>query len=183
MRTLFSGEIGSSRRDFAGTSREPLLIPELRSGELRLVPFYEQIDQTGLAFYQESADTVAEMGGPGIDLPISSLSYRIDYALIDLLMPLLPSDEEQPFRLKLALEGIATDDGIWNLFDPAARLSRDPIDMVIDAEGTAVLAEDIFTDDPDMPLTAANIRLQRGGKCAKPSAGCADLTRVNSTLL
>lgn len=33
---------------FSGTSREPTLIPTIRNGELTLVPYYQQIDQTSL---------------------------------------------------------------------------------------------------------------------------------------
>jgi hypothetical protein len=44
--TLGDWDIGLSQ--FIGTSREPRLIPTIKSGNLLLVPHYDQIDQTGL---------------------------------------------------------------------------------------------------------------------------------------
>ena len=40
---------------FSGTSRDPLLLPDLSSGELRIIPLYPQVDQTSL-------DTQATLG-------------------------------------------------------------------------------------------------------------------------
>lgn len=41
---------------FSGTSREPLLIPQLRNGKLVLLPYYQQIEQTSLDLQATKGD-------------------------------------------------------------------------------------------------------------------------------
>ena len=53
--TLGDWDIGLSH--FAGTSREPRLLPERdNAGQLLLIPYYEQIEQTGLALQMTQED-------------------------------------------------------------------------------------------------------------------------------
>ncbi len=42
-----------------------------------------------------------------------------------LAMPIVASDQEQPFALTYVLDGLTLDDAIWQALDPEAALPRD----------------------------------------------------------
>jgi len=44
----FIGQWDLGLSHFSGTSREPRLLPRIRDGHIRLIPYYDQINQTGL---------------------------------------------------------------------------------------------------------------------------------------
>ena len=115
--------------------------------------------ESGLTLFSETGRQEADVGGPNMGLPINSFSYSIDRSMIDLAMPLAQSDVAQPFRFRMAFEGLATNAAIWDLFDPDARLPRDAANLVFDLDGTTVVAEDIFQDDPDVPFKETRARL------------------------
>ena len=115
--------------------------------------------ENGLTLFSETGRQVVDMGGPDLGLPINALGYSVDHTMVDLVMPVTPSDARQPFRFRMALDGVATDDGIWDLFDPTGRLPRDPASLILDLEGTTVVAEDIFTDDPEVPFRQTMAKL------------------------
>ena len=97
------------------------------------------ISENGLLVFSETAASVFDMGGPDLGLPINSFGYSIGHTLIDFAMPIAPSEAPQPFRFRVALEDVATDDSIWNLFDPTGRIERAPAHLSFDLDGTTVL--------------------------------------------
>ncbi|MBT8411222.1 MAG: DUF2125 domain-containing protein [Octadecabacter sp.] len=59
-------------------------------------------------------------------------------------IPLNASEVEQDFRLAVGLNGITMGDAIWNLFDPAGQLSRDPSEISFDVTGTGTSDIDLL---------------------------------------
>ena len=103
------------------------------------------IDQHGL-FYEAGYDgSYAEVSGQ--DMPFGSFTYALGETEIGLAFPLLPSDEPQPFALRTSILGMSVGDDIWNLFDAAGQLPRDPLNFVIDLEGTTRVTEDFLKPD------------------------------------
>lgn len=123
----------------------------------------------GLTFYSDSVDLDARIGLPPIpDIPVTEFGYAIKRGFADLSVPLTPSEDPQPFHLRFAYEGLSVDDDLWNLFDPEARIPRDPADLAFDLEGTTVLFDDPFTADAEPPLrdteaTLNSLRLSLAG--------------------
>ena len=117
------------------------------------------LSENGAVFFSDSVASVVDMGGPALGLPITSLGYSVGRALIDLAIPMTPSDDPQPFHFRMALEDVSTDDAIWNIFDPERRLSRAPASLAFDLDGTTVVEENPFTNDPDVPFRDTEARL------------------------
>ena len=113
----------------------------------------------GLAIFSETLDSRAQFGGPAMGLPINTLGYSIARSMVDVAIPVIPSDVPQPFRLGFAFEGVSVEDVLWNIFDPEARLSRDPASLVLDIEGSIVATEPPFAEDTDVPFSEFDARL------------------------
>lgn len=117
------------------------------------------LSESGLLFFSETDASVFDMGGPAMGLPVTSFGYEVDRSLIDLAVPLAPSEAPQPFRFRLALNGVTTDDAVWNLFDPTGRIAREPAHLSFDLDGTTVVDANPFTQDSDVPFAQTRARL------------------------
>lgn len=118
------------------------------------------LDKTGIRYEGTAGLTEALISVPAIpDMPFTEIGYTVAETAMELIFPLLPSDEPQDFRLFLSVLGLETEEDIWNLFDPAAQIPRDAIDLVIDLEGSALLTQDPFDPETDVPLSEAEARL------------------------
>ena len=81
------------------------------------------------------------------DLPFPPVNVSISESEFAFGMPLAETADPVDFQMLLALRGLATDDFIWQMFDPGAVLPRDPATIVIDTTGKARMMGDIF--DPE----------------------------------
>ena len=118
------------------------------------------LGSSGIALESMAADTVVEISGPMRELfPLGQVGYEVRSTEFNMNMPILPSEDTQPFALKLAIEGLTTAEEVWSLFDPTQRLPRDPVDLVIDMEGQAVVTSDVFDDDTRMPFQNSQVTL------------------------
>lgn len=97
------------------------------------------MDQEGL-YYKTDAGKIAA------DVDTSELPFTISYAIesggVELKLPVLQSDEAQPFRLAYNLTGMTMGDDIWNLFDGQQQLPRDPINLAVDMDGQMLVKHD-----------------------------------------
>ena len=117
------------------------------------------LDRTGFRYAGSAGATDAKFSFPELpDLPISDFGYSIARTVAEVAFPVIPSDVPQDFVLRLAFLDLSTEDSAWNLFDPGAQLSRDPIDLEIDLEGTTILTSDL-TEGDDLPLAETEARL------------------------
>lgn len=119
--------------------------------------------QTSGSFEAAGGTLAVSMGAEGlsydggltemaVNLTSSDMPFPIAYAAEEnrfrLAMPVVASDEEQPFALTYLLEGLTLDEAIWQALDPEATLPRDPARLSIDLEGLAVLARNFLDPDP-----------------------------------
>lgn len=108
------------------------------------------LSQAGLKYATaaETIDTTMNIG----TLPFP-LSYQLAKGGFDLEMPVMGSDQPAPFKLLTSITGLAINDEIWAMFDPEAKLARDPADLNIDLSGEVLMPESILT--PPAGLDAA----------------------------
>ena len=115
----------------------------------------------GFSMVLSSVDGLADMAFPHIpDFPLTNLTYGIELTTADIAFPLLPSEERQDFRFKLAYRGLDVSDSLWSIFDPEARIPRDPADLVLDLEGSTLVSENIFeAEDGNLPFRQSEVTL------------------------
>lgn len=87
-----------------------------------------------------------EMMGVGIPFPVRMTAAETS---MNLMIPILPTDEAMPFNLGLTLKDFAVSDMIWDLLDPGRVLPRDPATLIARISGAARLLVDV-TDPEQM---------------------------------
>ncbi|PIB23095.1 hypothetical protein BFP76_08700 [Amylibacter kogurei] len=97
------------------------------------------------------------LGMPPMDAVIGDMVSVIQ-------IPIENLDGAKPAKLKLALNQLTLSDNVWGMFDPSAKLPRDPITLDIDAQGdmrwTKKIA-DIAADpaNPEPPVQMENVQV------------------------
>lgn len=99
------------------------------------------LSSEGLHYGGTSNDAQATIQVSQLPFPIS---YGIKSGKFDLKMPVLASEEANPFSLVATISDLTVDDAIWGLFDPQAKLPRDPASMNIDVSGDLLLKSGLF---------------------------------------
>jgi len=85
------------------------------------------------------------LGAKGLNLRAESaeLPFPVELAmaesLLDFTVPVTPGEEPQDFGLTLTLGDFTMSDMIWQMFDPAGQLPRDPATVALDLKGKARL--------------------------------------------
>jgi hypothetical protein len=64
-------------------------------------------------------------------------------------VPLAQSDSAQPFGARLAYQDVVLNPEIWDLFDPAQAIPRDPISVIADVTGSLRVLVDLLSTAPD----------------------------------
>ena len=80
------------------------------------------------------------------------IKYAAESGSFDLQFPVLKSDTAQPFKLAYSLAGLTMGDEIWALFDPEAKLPRDPASLDIDVAEIGTLFVRNRHAEPDRVL-------------------------------
>ncbi|MEM9427016.1 MAG: DUF2125 domain-containing protein [Pseudomonadota bacterium] len=96
----------------------------------------------GLEYATISKDMTVSVGGDFNPLP--PLTFKMAESGMRFAMPVVPSENEQDFGLRLNLAGLEVDQMLWGMIDPQGQLGRDPATLVIDLDGAVVMEEDVF---------------------------------------
>lgn len=99
----------------------------------------------GLVYDVSQANVSIEMAQVP-DLPFP-LSLQMAKSALNLTMPLSAGEEPQDFAFGFTLGDFTVTDAIWNLFDPAGQLPRDPATIALDLTGKARMLVDMM--DPE----------------------------------
>jgi hypothetical protein len=103
-----------------------------------------------------------------------------------LTVPILASEEPQPYALGVSLLDVALDDGLWNMVDPAGILPREPGEVTIDIAGDIAVEEDVdaraMADDASDELRSLNINAARIAFADAEVGASGDLTVEQSPL-
>ncbi|MGR3511387.1 MAG: hypothetical protein ACU0GG_01380 [Paracoccaceae bacterium] len=100
------------------------------------------LGSAGLKYGTLSRDMTLSIGGDFMPLP--PLTFKMAESGVDFAMPVVPSEDEQEFGMRLNLAGLEIDPIIWSMFDAAGQINRDPATLVIDLDGAVVMEEDVF---------------------------------------
>lgn len=102
------------------------------------------MDKAGFAVSGSSSDIVRTFTVPGMPLP--PLTVAAAGAEFGLSAP-FSNTEVGEFGLLTKFSDLTIDDTLWGMFDPAAILPRDAIDITLDTSGSLKWLVDLFADD------------------------------------
>lgn len=143
-------EIGESQSVIGSeTPRDSSLVQSTSAGGV--IDF--ALNQDGVRFDMRSAGG-SETILSGTELPFGELAFGISNTALNVEVPLGVGGQPQPFTVQLGLDGLTVGDGLWNLFDPAGVLPRDPAALVIAVSGAMrwlVDVTDPAMEDADEP--------------------------------
>ncbi|MGB4827973.1 MAG: DUF2125 domain-containing protein [Paracoccaceae bacterium] len=93
----------------------------------------------------------------GFDMPFPEVASAFGEIGLGFAMPVKASDEPQPFSALVKLVDLTLTEEVWAIFDPGARLPRDPVSLIVDLAGTGAWTVDIMDpaaqmeNGPDLP--------------------------------
>ena len=97
--------------------------------------------------------SMAGLGFPPFDISASELTSGIG-------MPLAKADAPDDARVQMAFRDLTVSDGLWNMFDPASTLPRDPANVILDLTGSMKwLVEPMMAETVDMPVEVDSFAL------------------------
>lgn len=108
------------------------------------------MSEDGLTYSGDQDDLKVAMAGQDFPVPVE---FGIENARFNLAMPLQESEEPEDFALGFAFNDFSMSDLIWGMFDPEAKLPRDPATLVLDLTGKARLLFDFL--DPSATAMSA----------------------------
>ena len=111
------------------------------------------LGKEGLGYGTLSRDMTLSIGGDFIPLP--PLTFKMAESGVNFAMPVVPSEEEQDFGLRLNLAGLEIDPMLWGMIDPVGQISRDPATLVIDLDGAVIMEQDVFDPTFSEEMTEA----------------------------
>jgi len=114
--------------------------------------------------YQVMSEGV-EMQLTTIDLPFP-VALKAQETSLNLMMPVEPSETSEPFELGMALRGFEMANMVWDMFDPAAVLPRDPAIVAVGLSGQMRWLVNLFDDaemaavsETEMPAEVQSLNL------------------------
>ncbi len=99
------------------------------------------MDENRLLYGGESQNVQMDFTSSDLPFPVSA---AMDKAGFQLKMPISKTESAQDFALSLTLGNFTMSDMIWGMFDPEAKLPRDPATVAVDLSGMARLAFDLL---------------------------------------
>lgn len=108
------------------------------------VEFTVALGDDGLTYGWLTKGMNMMLAGAEIPFPVE---FAMEETGFTLTTPIMAADEPQDFALGLRMAGFTMSDAIWAIFDPEARLPRDPATIDIDTTGSARLSVNLL--DPD----------------------------------
>jgi hypothetical protein len=85
--------------------------------------------ERGLRYETAGMETALDMTVPTLPFPVSA---RWAESGFDLLLPVKASEEPQDAAMGLTLAGFTMSEALWNIFDPAGVLPREPATLAVD---------------------------------------------------
>lgn len=159
---------GSLDLDFAGKDEEGQEDTVRANSALQGFEVTLALGPDGLKYQGALDSTQTELTVSDLPAPIS---YAIEEGTFDVQFPVLKADEPAPFKFAYSVAGLTLADSVWDLFDSARTLPRDPASIDIDLTGLVRVAMDLF--DPalmagDGPTPPGTDEMQADGSAALP---------------
>ena len=134
---------GAGKIDFQfdGTSETGEAESGSGTAEVKGVELTGGMSAAGLKYQGSSDASSVQFTSPQVPVPVS---YALEGSTFDLQMPIMKSDQPAPFKFAYSLSGLTIADGLWDLFDSAKVLPRDPASLDVDVTGLAKVTMDLF---------------------------------------
>lgn len=136
-----SAGAGQFNFDYAGKDEAGTDQTAKGSGKFDGFDLTANMSANGLSYQGGSDASSFEMTASDLPFPFS---YSVANTTFDLQMPVMKSDTPAPFKFAYSLGGLTIADGVWDLFDGAKVLPRDPASVDIDVTGLAKVTMDLF---------------------------------------
>ena len=136
-----SAGAGQFNFDYAGKDEAGTDQTAKGSGKFDGFDLTADMSANGLSYQGGSDASSFEMTASDLPFPFS---YSVANTTFDLQMPVMKSDTPVPFKFAYSLGGLTIADGVWDLFDGAKVLPRDPASVDIDVTGLAKVTMDLF---------------------------------------
>lgn len=82
----------------------------------------------------------------GAEIPLPQVAANMEEIGFGFSMPVIETDDPQPFDVVINLGGLTVSEMIWGIFDPEGQIPRDPATLLVDLSGQMRLLGDIFAD-------------------------------------
>lgn len=119
--------------------------------------FDVKMGANGLAYDVAQRDLNVAVTVEGMPFPFEVAMAESGF---NISMPVSKSDDPQDFAFGLQMADFSMSDFIWNIFDPAAQLPRDPANIMLDLTGKVRLLVDILNPEAAAGMTSAPGELQ-----------------------
>ncbi len=136
-----SFRFGAGGADFTFADQEEMVEGTSKTGGGHLDV---SMDEKALRYAGAATDYDIQLSGGELPFPVEMAMQQTKF---DLLLPVAKGDEEQDFAFALTMGDFTMSDLIWSLFDPGAKLPRDPATVVVDTAGKVKLLVDLM--DPE----------------------------------
>ncbi|MDQ2066382.1 hypothetical protein Q9295_08355 [Xinfangfangia sp. CPCC 101601] len=120
------------------------------------------LDRNGLVYDKGAEGTAFSFQGQLTDMPLDNLSLSIAEMRETVRLGLPSAGGASDWALLYKFAGIDVSETIWDIFDPARQLPRDPLSLVLDLTGTWTPDPRLLSGSPsahDLPLTALTAQL------------------------
>ncbi|MBE0414323.1 MAG: DUF2125 domain-containing protein [Yoonia sp.] len=113
-----------------------------------------RLNGDNLAYDAQTTDIAVNVLVPNFPVPIELqlAKYGLGFS-----MPLSRADEPADFGLNFDLADLTVNDVVWDMFDPAGVLARDPATIALDVSGTATPMVNLMNPEQDMDLDSAEM--------------------------
>jgi hypothetical protein len=112
------------------------------------------LDGNGLRYRVGQDNLAINALMPDVPLPIT---LNMATSKFNVTIPLRKSNEEQDFAFGFTVGDFTVSDMLWNMFDPAANLPRNPATLAVDLSGKAKILFDLFDPDQAAALESSGV--------------------------
>lgn len=127
--------------DFAGTDDQGQQDTARANTTLQGLDVTVAVGPEGLKYQGGLDSTSTEMTVSDLPAPVG---YTVTEASFDMQFPVMQAAEAQPFKFAYSIGGLTLADSVWNMFDSARVLPRDPASLDIDLTGLVRVTMDLF---------------------------------------
>lgn len=132
---------GSLDLDFAGKDEQGQEDNARAKSTLQGLELTLALGPDGMKYQGAVDSTSTEMTATGLPAPIS---YTMQEGTFDVQFPVLRSDQPAPFKFAYSIAGLTLADSVWDLFDSARALPREPANLDLDITGLVRVTMDLF---------------------------------------
>lgn len=106
---------------------------------------FVKMDRNGIDYRGSTRGAVLSVFAS--DLFDSLSEFRLPELSARFLLPIVPDQEPQDFAAGFSVKGFEMNQELWSMFDPEGVIDREPVTVVLDANGKVIVLRDSFDGD------------------------------------